>query len=446
MSRFAVRDEGVRETDTDRRTPVSPTVDGSGPREVPTHPQTRPPPALPATRDEIIGFRDAAANLVEKLAMPDNEMEEDIKAKPVSLTQVSSNVSDALEPYVNIAASLKGRIKVSRPSIVKWDPQEPIEPILAYPTFPQPMYEALRDISQEFLLPGLDKIPPNAISLLLSNQRFIESYMVGLNHEMSRELLWREYPTDRRGTYFRQFWDVRGCTPADSGLSVSEEAKDIQEIHTWKSSSGLGTHSPRQQQQQQQVSSSNKNSVILVIRGDLFRRYPNSVVYAVRAVEDDTPRSIFTRKLAIPEEPPDRLDPVFRGMLYPDVTFFGFNLTEEEARGNTSSPHGWYFIIQEQPSEPRFGLDAEDTTKPFGHQITSWNELSWNNIVKRKEDLDATINIDLDKNQPSTSPTIDVAWKENSSNTGYILLQRRMRIAIHAQDMLPSPSQAGGGT
>ena len=31
--------------------------------------------------------------------------------------------------------------------------------------------------------------------------------MVGLNHEFARELLWREFPTDQRGSYFRQFWD-----------------------------------------------------------------------------------------------------------------------------------------------------------------------------------------------------------------------------------------------
>ena len=37
--------------------------------------------------------------------------------------------------------------------------------------------------------------------------------MVGLNHEFARELLWREYPTDQRGSYFRQFWDVSGYQP-----------------------------------------------------------------------------------------------------------------------------------------------------------------------------------------------------------------------------------------
>ena len=39
-----------------------------------------------------------------------------------------------------------------------------------------------------------------------TNNRFIEAYLVGLNHEMARELLWREYPTDQRGTYFSSFW------------------------------------------------------------------------------------------------------------------------------------------------------------------------------------------------------------------------------------------------
>ena len=34
--------------------------------------------------------------------------------------------------------------------------------------------------------------------------------MVGLNHELASELLWREFPSDTRASYFRQFWDTRG--------------------------------------------------------------------------------------------------------------------------------------------------------------------------------------------------------------------------------------------
>ena len=58
-------------------------------------------------------------------------------------------------------------------------------------------------------MPNIHLVEPDSVTLLETNQRFIESYMVGLNHEFARELLWREYPTDQRGSYFRQFWDVR---------------------------------------------------------------------------------------------------------------------------------------------------------------------------------------------------------------------------------------------
>ena len=51
-----------------------------------------------------------------------------------------------------------------------------------------------------------------------TNQRFIEAYMVGLNYEFARKLLWREYPTDQRGSYFRQFWSVDNYIDSE-GLS-----------------------------------------------------------------------------------------------------------------------------------------------------------------------------------------------------------------------------------
>ena len=70
----------------------------------------------------------------------------------------------------------------------------PIEPIMAAPKFPQPMYEPLRDLSQELLLPGLETVEPNSVLGLKTNSRFVEAYMVGLNVEMGRELLWRGYP------------------------------------------------------------------------------------------------------------------------------------------------------------------------------------------------------------------------------------------------------------
>ncbi|MFQ5447706.1 MAG: hypothetical protein ACE5FF_12305, partial [Saprospiraceae bacterium] len=125
---------------------------------------------------------------------------------------------------------------------------ERIVEVMAYPHFKQPMYEPLRDISTELFVPNLNLIPPNTLSLMVTNQQFIESYMVGINHEFSRELLWREYPTDQRGSYFRQFWDVKGV-PNTSNLpqkDFEEKLKDIPEIHRWGRNSHLGGHNHRE--------------------------------------------------------------------------------------------------------------------------------------------------------------------------------------------------------
>ena len=140
------------------------------------------------------------------------------------------------------------------------------------------MYEKLRDVSSELLLPNLQLIPPNSITLLLTNPPFIEAYLVGLNYEFGKELRWREYPTDRRGSYFRQFWDMRGILAAPTGEAASEtseRSKDITPLDTWPSASLLGTHrNPKRPPGEQ---------VVLTVRGDLLKKYPNTLIYAQKA-------------------------------------------------------------------------------------------------------------------------------------------------------------------
>jgi hypothetical protein len=361
-------------------------------------------------------FQQVAEKLIGKIKGESHD--DQPNKKRVEINQIHSIISEALDPSKTIAADLRSRLKVMHSS--NWDLQDPVQPIMpimAHPTFPQPMFEALKELSQDYILPGLDKIPPNTIGLLVSNQKFIEAYMVGLNHEMSRELLWREFPTDRGGSYFRQFWDIRGSVEINE--PVPEKMKDIEEIHRWQRDSKLGEHSPRN------ISDPNEAQIILVIRGDLLKRYPNSVIYAIRAYSGQSSNN--------------RKEPIFHGLLYPDVTFFAFDLTVGKAKSE-----GWYVVIQEQPSEPRFGLDAEnpDPTK-VGEGIAEWDKLSWSSIAKDKNSLDKLVNIDLDDNVPKVSNNAGVAWGENSSNMAYILLQKPILIAILAKDLLP-PQNTGG--
>ena len=134
-------------------------------------------------------------------------------------------------------------------------------------------------------------------------------------------------------------------------------------------------------------------------------------------------------ELNLSPKPADERHPLFRGTLKPDVTFLGFDLKREDA---IAEP-GWFFVIQEQPTEPRFGMDVADFSKPLP-PLTTRNVLSWRHLVKTEEELKAlshasikTVLPDLDKGK----------WGRNSAHQAYITLQRPVRIAIHAREMIP---------
>lgn len=200
----------------------------------------------------------------------------------------------------------------------------------ALPSFPQPMYELLRDYVPELFLPGLDRIAPNTVALLETNPRFVEAFLAGANHELGRELVWREFPTDVRGTFFRQFWD-----PPAPGAEP-----DVRPMGEWKGH--LGTHGSRD---------AAGGQIVLLIRGDIVRRFPAATVYAVKAVRGGDGRP------AVPATGEQIQHPKFRGTNAPDILFLGFALTAREAMGADGGP-GYFIVIQEQPTEPRFGWSA----------------------------------------------------------------------------------------
>jgi hypothetical protein len=298
---------------------------------------------------------------------------------------------------------------------------------MAAPQFAQAMYKPLADLSQDWILPGLDRVPQNTTTLLETNQTVIEGYMVGLSHEMARELQWNEYPTDMRGTYFRQFWDVAGY----AGSVPPEKLRDIREIHTWQST-GLGENSARD------LPPAGRH-LILLVRGELLRRYPNTIVYAVKTIRTQGKRDLGT----------EERHPLFGGALEPDVRFFGFDLTVDEVRGvddPQSANQGWYFVLQEQPSEPRFGLDVPGGA--LGAAAVTWSDLSWGHLAATEDDLQALAYIDLNADLPDTRQIAQpsgAAWHANAglgpagataAHLAYITLQQPMRVALHGSDMI----------
>ena len=285
------------------------------------------------------------------------------------------------------------------------------------PEFPQPMYEPLRDYFQDQLLPGMELVPPNTITLLETNPRFIEAYMVGLNHEMGRELLWRGFPTDQRGTYFRQFWDIQGRVPVPKP-EEREGLKDITPITAWAETAHLG---------EQAGKGSTEGQMVLLVRGDLLRRYPRAIVYAVEAVwsANGTRRELGTEERY----------PMFRATRAPDVTMLGFSLTDTQVRGADSQANGhagWFFVLQQQPTEARFGLDVATT---FGSEAEHWSDLSWGHVAADEQTLKQLVHVPLDG--LLRGKTLDnVPWGKNSAHMASITRQRPFRVAVHARTWL----------
>jgi hypothetical protein len=298
-------------------------------------------------------------------------------------------------------------------------------------------------------------IPRNTISLMVQNQPFIEAYMVGLNHEFGRELLWREYPTDQRPSTFRQFWDASNYVDRDgaTGKELAEKIRDITRIHEWSRASQLGDHNNRDPEKRLRFHDVDplKRSVVLVIRGDLLKRYPNTIIYAQHAKWGEKPDTLL--KLGLWDETGEKTEanskdlnlrfPLYKAKVEPDIHFVGFDLTLGEVRGDptldetadakatlTFDQLGWFFVIKEVVGEPRFGLDERATTNPSSNK---WDNLSWEHVDPSAAVIDVVK--PFVKPLPGANPDA-IGWGTNSADMAHILYQKPVLVAVHARDML----------
>jgi hypothetical protein len=407
----------------------------------------RPEDLEPAPEDREFSFiayntRQALLNSMEFLTA---EIPAHKPASALNLGSVVLTLHRELSPLLTVADRVGRMVRI--PNRVKMPAYDPLEKIMAHPEFDEAAYEYLRQISDDHVVPNLSLIQNNTITLLEVNWRFIESYMAGLNHEMARELLWRRYPTDRRGSYFRQFWDMRGIPGTrDAQGRILEVFRDIHPIHGWKLLgllTALGENRP--------LGKSIKSNLVLVIRGDLLRRYPNTEVYAVKAIpnperppgQDET---IFRRSKRRAGSQTER--PQFQARFGRDVFCYGFNLTKEEVQGTSvdaGTDLGWYFVLAERFGEPRFGLDEpEDPEADFSSATPPiLLEISWAHLVRNQPAYDALEVIDLNQHNPLMpgggfviSGSNRARWKEDAADMAAIFLQLPYRLYFHASKML----------
>ncbi len=190
--------------------------------------------------------------------------------------------------------------------------EAPLPDLAFAPRFGTPMARSLAELGQQWLLPGLGGVPANTALALRTNGAFVEAFLVGLNHELGRELAWREFPTPLTATFFDRFWDA---------AVAPDEPPDIPPLGDW-GDRALGAPTLR------------PDRFVLLLRSELIRRFPNAVVTAKATTGAQ-----------------QELLPVFRGSLDPDVSYFGFAIPLDDA-------DDYAIVIAEQPSAPRFGFEV----------------------------------------------------------------------------------------
>jgi hypothetical protein len=287
-----------------------------------------------------------------------------------------------------------------------------IEPVMACPRFAYPMYEALDRYDRNWLIPGLGLIKkPDMATLLETNSRFVEAFLVGLNHEMARELLWREYPTDQRGTYFSSFW-----------TGAPELVADLHEL-SWRNG-GLGSH----------VDPALDGQIVFLVRGDVIRRYPGVVAHAVRQAQDAGGLKFDDQRIPL-FEPGSETSPkktLFHIHLAPNMLLVGFALTEAEIRNAAAT---WWFTLSENPTEPRFGLDASRQNSPPPGPPPSRDDLVWDDFaVAEGAFLDASAARPIQFTDVATGEAS--AWGVSSAQVAALLFQLPARAAFQATKML----------
>lgn len=270
-----------------------------------------------------------------------------------------------------------------------------------------PMYKPLVDQSKDYFLPGLENLQHNAVTMLQENRRAIEAYMVSCNDHMVRTALFNQLFLDPRSTIFRYFWD---------SVTKRNPPPDLENIHLW--SGPLGSNEPGE----------NAANLVMLIKGDLIRRYPETIFYTQRIIGKSNFWSSVYGDASPPlngDEQSEVIHPVFRARVSADILCVGFPYTLHDVSGETRDGE-YYIVLQENSDLPRFGLDvATRLSRTPGTPET--DDLSWADI----EHLTIAQNIaefhdDLFKHNGI----------KNSATIAYSTYQLPTRVPIHISHLL----------
>lgn len=352
-----------------------------------------------------------------------------VKPNPAgNLKQFKSQAVMQLDPAKTVPELVKSRInglpqEATKPGKIVRNFSFPLE-------FDEPTYRRLQKLEPDFLMPGFSAIPEDTVTIVEANPKFIEAFLIGMNHEMSREFAWRQMPLLLNGDWFRKFWDYRG----DSGQT------DIDPVSSWNATRPLGGNADRPEK------------AVLLVKSELFKQYPRTRVYAVKAgwespskgrqLVDATRAPGTDKKVRRPmlEDPAHWHEPIFDGKIGASAQFFGFDLSAEDLVGQGNDP-GYFLMFEQGARDTQFGLDVADG---FGRRKPSRaDNLHWGHFAANEAELNEI------KHVPSVAPWGEEAiqqsvWGRSSADTARLCLQRKVRILFPAGTLIDSASLAEG--
>jgi hypothetical protein len=262
--------------------------------------------------------------------------------------------------------------------------------VVTTPRFTEPLAAWL---DPAYLMAGVN-IPPDTAGLLEVNAPFVEALLVGANHELARELIWRGITLDASTTLLTRFFDSSGAA----------QPREIPAISTWNTSDALGSHAV-----------SGERSVI-VLRSRLVTHLSEALIYLGQAEPDGA----FRRPGA------NQVLPVFRGVCGLDTAYFGFEIPPDQIAGSGTNL-GWYFVIQEREGAPKFGLD-ELAPDPF----TTWDQLGWPAVGLAGSYLSAAAKT------PAPAEPGALKWGADAANMAAIFWRKPVRVSIHGSLLIPA--------
>ena len=162
-------------------------------------------------------------------------------------------------------------------------------------------------------------------------------------------------------------------------------------------------------------------NLVVLVRGELFARYPGTIVYLTRSTTPQERRQ-RARAAAVPR----------RARAGHDVRRLrpgGHGAHRRDAGSSSSS--------SSRPS-PASASTRRPTTGRDLAAIDSWDDLSWGDVVADDAALAALVHVPLDGRLAGHRAGA-IQWATNSGHMAAITLQRSFRIALPLTDLVTLP-------